>query len=160
MVILYVHTIRQSSLSLPEDNYQPYLKAATRCQDQIHNIAEEGSLSARYCMVLEELRIEAMKQLQRVPTFSTNIQDNWDVNEVAGDRGPLIVSNGRPLSGSLLSPPELSSGENFVGFDQNTSGSPEDMMAGAFNSIVSNPNFRSPMAKLLIGGNLASKWLW
>lgn len=43
----------------------PYFVAAEKCQKQIANIAEDGSLTARYCLVLEELRLEAVRQTSR-----------------------------------------------------------------------------------------------
>jgi hypothetical protein len=45
--------------------FEDYLTAATQCQTQISNIAQKGSLAARYCVVLEELRLEAVKQIDR-----------------------------------------------------------------------------------------------
>jgi hypothetical protein len=62
-VILYIYAIQQSAE--PPDTYMQYLQAAERCQAQIADIAEEGSLTSRYCVVLEELRIEARRQTSR-----------------------------------------------------------------------------------------------
>ncbi|KAL7898522.1 fungal-specific transcription factor domain-containing protein [Trichoderma sp. SZMC 28014] len=62
-VILYVYTIQKSNE--PEAIYSGYLSAATRCQDQLSNLAEDGSLVARYCLVLEELRLEALRQTRQ-----------------------------------------------------------------------------------------------
>ncbi|KAM0252598.1 hypothetical protein ACHAQJ_007635 [Trichoderma viride] len=62
-VILYVYTIQKSNE--PEELYSSYLSAATRCQDQLSNLAEDGSLVARYCLVLEELRLEALRQTKQ-----------------------------------------------------------------------------------------------
>lgn len=59
-MILYVYTIQHSKG--PNDVYQAYFAAAERCQQQIVDIAEEGSLTSRYCLVLEELRAEAVRQ--------------------------------------------------------------------------------------------------
>lgn len=42
-------------------SHQKYLSAAVKCQTQLSAIAEEGSLTQRYCLVLEELRKEAVK---------------------------------------------------------------------------------------------------
>lgn len=42
-----------------------YFLAAEKCQKQIANIAEDGSLASRYCLVLEELRIEVKRQTSR-----------------------------------------------------------------------------------------------
>lgn len=39
-----------------------YLAAAIQCQSHISRFAEKGSLSERYFLVLEELRIEALRQ--------------------------------------------------------------------------------------------------
>ncbi len=60
---IYIYTIQKASSQV--DAYQEYLSAATRCQNQIFNIVEESSLAARYCVVLEELRREAMEQIER-----------------------------------------------------------------------------------------------
>ncbi|OJJ02119.1 hypothetical protein ASPVEDRAFT_656164 [Aspergillus versicolor CBS 583.65] len=60
-VILYVYTIQHSKE--PEEVYRPYLAAAERCQQQIMKVAGEGSLTSRYCVVLEELRAEAVRQI-------------------------------------------------------------------------------------------------
>ncbi|KAH6670856.1 fungal-specific transcription factor domain-containing protein [Plectosphaerella plurivora] len=62
-VILYIYAIQQSSE--PPETYMQYLTAAERCQAQITDIAEEGSLTSRYCLVLEELRTEARRQTSR-----------------------------------------------------------------------------------------------
>jgi hypothetical protein len=58
--VLYIHVIQ--SRALPFHMYSTYLSAATRCQSHLSDIAEKGSLSERYCLVLEELRVEAMRQ--------------------------------------------------------------------------------------------------
>ncbi|UKZ71390.1 uncharacterized protein TrAtP1_012349 [Trichoderma atroviride] len=93
-VILYVYTIQKSNE--PEEIYSGYLSAATRCQDQLSNLAEDGSLVARYCLVLEELRLEALRQTKqgrnyaRSPTQKQvaslpNNTNGTDAFETAGD---------------------------------------------------------------------------
>ncbi|KAL5044124.1 hypothetical protein BDW71DRAFT_209534 [Aspergillus fruticulosus] len=59
-IMLYIHVIQ--SRALPVHVYSTYLSAATRCQSHLSAIAEKGSLSERYYLVLEELRVEAMRQ--------------------------------------------------------------------------------------------------
>ncbi len=66
-VILYVYTIQHSKE--PEEVYRPYLAAAERCQQQIMEVAGEGSLTSRYCVVLEELRAEAVRQIAPAEAF-------------------------------------------------------------------------------------------
>jgi hypothetical protein len=39
--------------------------AAVQCQSQISSIAEKGSLLERYCLLLEELHLEAIRQTDR-----------------------------------------------------------------------------------------------
>lgn len=41
--------------------YQEYLSVATQCQSHIASIADKGSLPERYLLLLEELRLEAVR---------------------------------------------------------------------------------------------------
>jgi hypothetical protein len=61
--VLYIYVI-QKRTSSPEV-YNEYLSAATQCQSQISSIAEKGSLLERYCLLLEELRLEAIRKTDR-----------------------------------------------------------------------------------------------
>lgn len=67
MVVLYVYAIQQAHA--PNDKYGTHFDAAERCQGQIFAMAERGSLAQRYGVVLEELRLEAVKQTQRQQEF-------------------------------------------------------------------------------------------
>lgn len=60
VVVLYVYTIQQQSVSRTQAR-QKYLSKAVQCQTQLSTIAEEGSLTERYCLVLEELRKETVR---------------------------------------------------------------------------------------------------
>lgn len=64
VVVLYVYSIQQSSS--PSASYRVYLDAATRCQRQIAEFAEKESLAHRYCLVLEELRLETVRQSEGI----------------------------------------------------------------------------------------------
>lgn len=61
VVVLYVYTIQQhhSPLDPPLNTYE----AATRCKNQISGLADTDSLAERYGIVLEELRLEAVKHI-------------------------------------------------------------------------------------------------
>jgi hypothetical protein len=61
--VLYIYVIQKRTCS-PEV-YKEYLSAATQCQSQISSIAEKGSLLERYCLLLEELRLEAIRKTDR-----------------------------------------------------------------------------------------------
>ncbi|KAF9889257.1 hypothetical protein FE257_007570 [Aspergillus nanangensis] len=67
-IMLYIYVIQKRSF--PPDVYSHYLSAATRCQSHLSAIAEKGSLSERYCLVLGELRVEATYQTKRISPLS------------------------------------------------------------------------------------------
>ncbi|KAH8880848.1 hypothetical protein GQ53DRAFT_617270, partial [Thozetella sp. PMI_491] len=58
IVILYVHTIQQQDT--PPETYLHYFRVATRCHRQLETIAAKGSLTQRFCVVLQELRLELL----------------------------------------------------------------------------------------------------
>ncbi|KAL2793422.1 fungal-specific transcription factor domain-containing protein [Aspergillus keveii] len=78
-VVLYVYPILVGPVAGP-DAYQTYLDAAARCQEKLASIAPSDSLVARYCLVLEELRCEAM--------FRTH-PDTGSLQQVAQDLTPI-----------------------------------------------------------------------
>ncbi|KAH7416810.1 hypothetical protein BKA64DRAFT_691375 [Cadophora sp. MPI-SDFR-AT-0126] len=62
VVILYIYTIQQRNS--PREKYRAYFEAAEKCQRQISSMAGHESLAERYSVVLEELRLEAVKQTE------------------------------------------------------------------------------------------------
>ncbi|RDW89807.1 fungal specific transcription factor domain-containing protein [Aspergillus mulundensis] len=60
-IMLYIHVI-QSRVPRHMHLHSMYFSAAARCQNHLSAIAERGSLSERYCLVLEELRGEALRR--------------------------------------------------------------------------------------------------
>lgn len=85
VVVLYVYVIQQATS--PDETLDDYLDAATRCQSQMSSIAEKGSLSSRYCLVLEELRLEAVTRSTRPPTPPTINQDTSAIDATAETQG-------------------------------------------------------------------------
>lgn len=59
VVVLYIYRIQQGELE--PGKCEGYYKAGLRTQRILASISGEDSLSKRYCLVLEELRIEAVK---------------------------------------------------------------------------------------------------
>ncbi len=51
------------------DSYHPYFDTAVRCQEHLSKLVIKGSLIARYCVVLEELRNEALSHIQRTQNW-------------------------------------------------------------------------------------------
>ena len=121
--------------------------AAERCQDQIAGMAVSGSLAQRYSVVLEELRIEAIKQTQRQQEAHNRAHINFIVQsdvpapQLHTQSGESIVvseSNPDRLQGSvdmfpLSDPAAFNNGPN--------SATPSSLIAeltswGEFDSLV------------------------
>lgn len=63
VVVLYIYRIQQHIVEPGKcDNY---FEAGQRCQAQLSTLSESDCLSKRYCLVLEELRLEAARQTNR-----------------------------------------------------------------------------------------------
>lgn len=63
-MVLYIYVIQE--WASPPETYNAYFAAAARCQSHMSTIAQKGSLLERYCLVLEELRVEALRQMKRL----------------------------------------------------------------------------------------------
>lgn len=74
--MLYMYALQKRGS--PSDSYSAYLSAAVRCQSHLWAIAEKGSLSERYCLVLEELRAEAVRPIE--------VAQNWAPSGPFGHR--------------------------------------------------------------------------
>ena len=120
---------------------------AERCQDQIAGMAENGSLAQRYSVVLEELRIEAIKQTQRQQEVQSSAHINSiiqsdipgpQLNAQSGQSITVSGSNPNGLQGSvdmfpLPDPATFNNGPN--------SATPSSLIAeltswGEFDSLV------------------------
>lgn len=80
-IVLYLYAIQKRPG--PPEVYGEYLSAAIQCQSQISSIAEEGSLLDRYRHLLEELRIEAVRQMApgRIPAIhSTSVSAQHELH--------------------------------------------------------------------------------
>jgi hypothetical protein len=76
----------------PPEVYGSYFTAATRCQSHISTIAEKGSLSERYCLLLDELRAEALRQTERVhPPVSGRGRVGADSHEGELQPAPIAI---------------------------------------------------------------------
>ncbi|KAJ6024379.1 fungal-specific transcription factor domain-containing protein [Penicillium herquei] len=60
--VLFVYTIQQASS--PEDVYHQYFNSATRFESHLATFTTDNALVARYSLVLQELQLEAIKQIQ------------------------------------------------------------------------------------------------
>ncbi|KAH7123220.1 finger protein [Dactylonectria estremocensis] len=69
VVILYVYAIQQRD-ELPE-TYTRYFRLASKCHAQLESIAIKGSLMQRYGVVLQELRLEVLRNNTYLASVST-----------------------------------------------------------------------------------------
>lgn len=77
--MLYIYVIQKRAF--PPEVYSSYLSAATRCQSHLSGIAEKGSLSERYCLVLEELRDEATRQTSNLTSFANRSEEIYNQSQ-------------------------------------------------------------------------------
>lgn len=73
-MVLNVYTIQKSPC--PVDTYENYLSAAIRCQDHLAN----GSLAARYVLILRDLKWQVLKQSERMQRESNIEAVELDIN--------------------------------------------------------------------------------
>jgi hypothetical protein len=69
VVVLYIYVIQQRST--PREAWRRYFDMAEKCQRQISDQGSNNSFAQRYSIVLEELRVEAMKQTVNAPLTVT-----------------------------------------------------------------------------------------
>jgi hypothetical protein len=129
----------------PRDKYQTYLDVAEKCQKQISSMGENDSLAQRYSVVLEELRLEAVKTthrqldpqnitLETATTLQQMSMQRTQSTDVNGQRQSEL--SGFSLPGDMFS--DDSTGEMFGAANETT---PTSLMAdltswGEFDSLV------------------------
>jgi hypothetical protein len=148
MVVLYVSTIQQRHSS--NEIYRTYFEAAARCQSQISSLAENESLAQRYGVVLEELRLEAVKQVQHqkeIQNEDSNVrmQPNFTVPEaIMNQDNTNIAQSHNPIGAQVMG--ELFSNSDASVFEGPTGTTPPSLIADLtswsdFDSLVRSLNF-------------------
>ncbi|KAI0023666.1 transcriptional regulatory protein GAL4 [Xylariomycetidae sp. FL0641] len=92
-IMLYIYVIQKITAS-PEV-YSSYFSAASQCQAHLSAIAAKGSLSERYCLVLEELRVEALRQAKRAHQANSDMDG---INNIFQQNG--LSNNSMPVGDS------------------------------------------------------------
>ncbi|KAH7356330.1 fungal-specific transcription factor domain-containing protein [Pyrenochaeta sp. MPI-SDFR-AT-0127] len=64
VVVLYIYRIQQHLIT--PGKCEGYFAAGQKCQRQLESVSETDCLARRYCLVLEELRVEALRQNSRL----------------------------------------------------------------------------------------------
>ncbi|RYP00782.1 hypothetical protein DL764_006416 [Monosporascus ibericus] len=132
-IVLYIYVIQKRAS--PPEIYSNYFSAATRCQSHLSGIAEKGSLSERYCLVLEELRVEALRQAKRMDPSITSLR-GMDSNS----QGNNFQTTSIPVDGSTSAATTYTDfiGEATIDFNDMPGSAPSDYSGwGQFTSMVS-----------------------
>jgi hypothetical protein len=98
VVVLYIARIQQQH-TLEQGECKGYFNAGQKCQAQLATISETDCLSKRYCLVLEELRLEAARQTGKIATSpSMNIGNSTDSSLQNGPGPAGLLSGSMPQS--------------------------------------------------------------
>ncbi|KAJ0423359.1 hypothetical protein BJY00DRAFT_321982 [Aspergillus carlsbadensis] len=135
-VILYVYSIQHSNE--PSETYSAYFTAAERCQQQIFDTSEPGSLTARYCLVLEELRGEALRQIATAQLPENFPTPTYRAVNTMSAEGEGFGSNAQDIGDGFPIPiTDLDAMGNLGDFHLSPSDSLEDLTSwGQFESMV------------------------
>jgi hypothetical protein len=111
VVVLYVYRIQQH---LSRGKCAGYFAAGQRCQAVLNSISETDCMSKRYCLVLEELRLEAEKQRRQASATTMTPAATATAAPPTKDMSPLPSSFAHstttaPNSSTALHPTTLTS---------------------------------------------------
>lgn len=134
--------------------YQAYFEAAERCQQQIADVSGEGTLTFRYCLVLEELRVEVLAQRGLAHGLS-QLQSSVDArNHVNISRAPDTETMAE--AGLSMDVPDLSGMSSLDEWHVSPSDSLEDVTDwGQFDAMVS---LYSSCEMMLIVNMMRNRW--
>ncbi len=115
VVVLYIYQIQQHLIT--PGKRENYFALAEKCQRQLESVSETDCLARRYCLVLEELRVEALRQTSRLSESassqpsqqqqqqqgsidmsvdSTTTPSNLNSNTSAMNLNPMLLSENTP----------------------------------------------------------------
>lgn len=95
-LVLYIYVIHRRSTS--KDDCSNYNAAAEQCQHHIGQLARKGSLSERYYLLLEELRLEASRLAGPSSQHSATIDIESIDKELASGSGGNYVQQQQPTT--------------------------------------------------------------
>lgn len=147
VVVLYIYRIQQHLIT--PGRCENYFAAGQRCQRQLESVSGTDCLAQRYCLVLEELRVEASRTSGRLSNASeTPIP-------LAADNAP--TSGDAALQDTLLpvsTTPQTDSASPGMGAFYNATNVPPTPESAGFNSNFFASN--SVMADLTSWGQFDS----
>ncbi|KAI8931415.1 hypothetical protein NX059_011744 [Plenodomus lindquistii] len=147
VVVLYIYCIQQHLIT--PGRCEGYFAAGQKCQRQLESISGTDNLAQRYCLVLEELRVEAQRSSGRLSSASeTPIAQPSETAVSVGDNG---------LQDALLpvsTTPQTDSASPCMGAFYNPSNIPPTPESAVFNANFLASN--SVMADLTSWGQFDS----
>ncbi|KAF2029904.1 hypothetical protein EK21DRAFT_66742 [Setomelanomma holmii] len=144
VVVLYIYRIQQH-MTTP-GKCEGYFAAGQKCQRQLESVSETDCLARRYCLVLEELRLEAVRQtkssaagtstLPFTPTDSSLVQASSALQPLLPDTTPR--SDASPSANAFYNavPPTPESAVFNTNFLPNSSIMADLTSWGQFDSLV------------------------
>jgi hypothetical protein len=134
-------------------------------------MAENESLAQRYSVVLEELRLEAVKQTQRQPEYqhanleiASTLQQNPTVPQASTYPGQANNMNGPQVPVSLTGDMFSNNSDRTMFGDGQNATTPSSLMAdltswGGFDSLVFHPSLCCSLSTNQIStGDRRSRW--
>ncbi|CAG9953020.1 unnamed protein product [Clonostachys rosea f. rosea IK726] len=118
VVILYLYAIQERS-ERPE-TYLRHFRAGSKCHAQLEKIATHGSLMQRYGVVLQELRLEVLRNNAYLASVSTpHAEEDSAEGEIRERRGEVArtmsVSNPAPEPPHPFGAPSMSASASRLG---------------------------------------------
>ncbi|CZR68623.1 uncharacterized protein PAC_18522 [Phialocephala subalpina] len=98
VVVFYTYTIRARSDDL--STWIDFFRAAERCQSLVSTVATEDSLAQRFCVIMEEFRLEVIRQIQHhSPSSAAFMTENSSSKQpdVAQSHLRPISMDGEPI---------------------------------------------------------------
>ncbi|KAH8641100.1 hypothetical protein IG631_04041 [Alternaria alternata] len=137
VVVLYIHRIQQGLGVKTKVECEGFFEAGVKCQRQLETVSDTDCLAHRYCVVLEELRTEAVRQSGRLSTPAASVDTPTRDNPSFHDN-PIL-----PLPLSAPTPDAVPPSSNLSNLLYNTTGNnnipPTPNSAEAFGTT--NPTF-------------------
>ncbi|EDU44575.1 fungal specific transcription factor domain containing protein [Pyrenophora tritici-repentis] len=141
VVVLYVHRIQQGLGVEMKVRSEGYFEKAVMCQRQLETVSDTDCLARRYCLVLEELRVEAVRQSGRLlkPVAATSAPVTEENSAEANPDMPRPALLPMPTSTPQDNPPSPTGGLSNTPYNGNVPATPDSAAA------LNNPIFNSDL---------------
>ncbi|KAF1937956.1 hypothetical protein EJ02DRAFT_447142 [Clathrospora elynae] len=145
VVVLYIYRIQQHLVT--PGKCEGYFAAGQKCQRQLESVSETDCLARRYCLVLEELRVEAARQTGKLSNTTASSLPPQTITPSASEAtlqdasANLSLPTPTPQTDTTASPPGLTNAM------YNNSNIPHTPDSASFNpSFLPDDNFMFDLA--------------